>query len=174
MVRNINDIITYKFLNKTHGFYISWALVYTFWFHPMEGDIAILIGFFYMFLLLTQLSLFNSKIHTNSNWIVFLEILVGFHGPAIAIMNGQEVWPMFLFGFFFMFVFTYMHALKLHLIVKSIVYSLYTIGIVLVYFYRGYSKIYEIIFIPLALYGGAFALYIILETVFRIKKKTDS
>jgi|GEM_PF-2468497 len=28
----------YNFLLKFHGLYISWALIYTFWFHPMEGN----------------------------------------------------------------------------------------------------------------------------------------
>jgi len=42
---------------KIHGFYISWAVVYTFWFHPMEGTLGHLLGFFYLFLLMGQMSL---------------------------------------------------------------------------------------------------------------------
>jgi hypothetical protein len=42
---------------RVHGFYISWAVVFTFWFHPMEGTLGHLLGFLYLFLLMGQLSL---------------------------------------------------------------------------------------------------------------------
>ena len=49
----------------------------------------------------------------NFAWLGFLEFFVAIHGVAVALMNGQEVWTMFLFGFLFMTVFTHIHGLKL-------------------------------------------------------------
>ena len=145
-------------VGKYHGVYIAWALVYTFWFHPMEGVYGVLIGFVYMFFLLIQLSMFNTRIHFSMPWIVFLEFFVGIHGPIIAIMNGQEVWPMFLFGFLFMFVATQMHGLKLKTWVRLAILALYVAAVLVVYSFRGYGRLFEISFIPVALYGGAVGL----------------
>jgi hypothetical protein len=149
------------FLQNLHGLYISWALVYTFWFHPMEGDSAILLGFLYMFLLMIQLSLFNTKIHFNFAWIGFLEFFVAIHGVAVAFMNGQEAWTMFLFGFLFMTVFTHIHGLKLPGWAKYLILALFLGGVAAGYSFRGWERIYEIVFIPSALYGGAFALWLL-------------
>lgn len=148
----------YQFVKKYHSVYISWALIYTFWFHPMEGDFGILAGFIYMFFLFTQMSFFNTKIHFNIPWISFLEFFVGIHGPLIAIMLGQEAWPMFVFGFLFLTVFTQIHGLKLPFWGKILAFVLYGAGIAAAYYFRGYNRLFEISFIPVALYGGVFIL----------------
>jgi hypothetical protein len=147
------------FLRKSHGIYISWALVYTFWFHPMEGDSAILLGFLYMFLLMIQLSMVNTRIHMNMAWIGFLEFYVCIHGVAVALMNGQDAWTMFLFGFLAMTVFTHIHGLRLKEWVKYVILAAFLGGMAVAYSYRGWERIYEVVFIPSALYGGAFALW---------------
>lgn len=153
-------------LRKIHGVYISWALIYTFWFHPMEGDTAILLGFFYMFLLMIQMSLFHTRVHTNLAWIGFLEFFVGIHGVAVALMNGQDAWTMFLFGFLFMTVVTQIHGLKIKRWSKLLIVAAYIGGMVAAYMYRGWQNIYEIVFIPSALYGGAFGLWLVAGVVF--------
>lgn len=147
-----------RFLKRFHGLYISWALVYTFWFHPTEGDYAILLGFFYMFLLLTQLSFFNTPLHVNILWITILEVFVGVHGTAVAIMNQQEIWPMFLFGFLFMFIATQINGFKIPFPAKLIVSGVYIVGLLTAYFFRGYHRLYELSFIPVTLYLGALAV----------------
>ena len=38
-------------LRQYHGYYFSWAIIYTFWYHPIELTPGHLLGFFYMFLL---------------------------------------------------------------------------------------------------------------------------
>jgi hypothetical protein len=35
------------FIKKYHGYYIAWALIYTFWFHPATGTLSHLVGFLY-------------------------------------------------------------------------------------------------------------------------------
>lgn len=152
-----------RFVQRWHGLYISWALVYTFWFHPTEGVPAILTGFFYMFLLFTQLSLANTRAHYVVGWITILELLVGLHGPAIALINTSNGWPMFLFGFLFLFVFTQQFGFKLPWWVRVLIFAAYAAAVVYVYGFlyaeeKGLRSVYQIVFIPVALYGGTFAL----------------
>ncbi len=166
----IQDAIT-GFVRKYHGFYVSWALVYTFWFHPMEGDLPILLGFFYMFLLFIQMSMFNTRLHFSVPWITTNEVFVGVHGTAIAIMSGQAIWTMFLFGFLFMFVFTQMHGFKFSLKGKITILALYVCGIAIAYWFRGYAKLYELTFIPVILYAIAFGLIAIVWVMQAIVRK---
>ena len=74
-----------KFLYAVHGIFISWALIYTFWFHPMEGTYGLLSGFFYMYLLFIQMSLFRTKIHLSMKWLILLETMVALHGTLISV-----------------------------------------------------------------------------------------
>ena len=154
-----------QFANRWHGPYISWALVYTFWFHPTEGSIGILFGFFYMFLLLTQLSFSNTRIHYLIAWVTALEFTVGLHGPIIAIQNGYASWPMFAAGFFFMTAFTQQFGFKLPAWGRALVFAAYAAGVGAMYWFRGYARLYEILFIPAALYGGALLLALLLRLV---------
>lgn len=160
-----------RWSNRWHGLYISWALVYTFWFHPTEGDYGLLFGFFYMFLLLAQLSLANTEIHFSLPWIAVLELMVGLHGPAIAIqkaLSGNEgdvagpgIWIMFASGFFFMFAFTGQWSFKLPRWARAAIIAAYAAVVLVLYTWRGIGRIYEVSFIPLSLYGGALALAVL-------------
>lgn len=158
----------YGWVRKYHGFYISWALVYTFWFHPMEGDYGLLTGFFYMFLLFIQLSFAGTKLHTAIGWLTVLELTVGLHGPAISLQkflanaSGASIftdtWPMFMFGFVAVFIFTGQYGFKLKNSVRVAIYATYAALAVLVYSFRGFGRLFEISFIPVALIGGALLL----------------
>jgi hypothetical protein len=143
--------------NLIHGPYISWALVYTFWFHPTVGTWGLLFGFFYMFLLLTQMSVANTRLHLSIGWLTLLEFLVALHGPIIAFQNGYANWPMFASGFLFMTAFTQQFGFKLRPWARALVFAAYAGAVAWMYSIRGYERLYEVLFIPVALYGGAFA-----------------
>jgi hypothetical protein len=160
-----------RFANRWHGPYISWALVYTFWFHPMEGSIGFVWGFFYMFLLFTQLSFANTKVHFLLPWVTLLEFLVGVHGPVIAIQNGYASWPMFAAGFLFMTAFTQQYSFKLPAWGRALVFVAYAALVGVLYWFRGYNRLYEVLFIPVALYGGALALALLTRLVPKGKAK---
>jgi hypothetical protein len=81
-------------------------VVFTFWFHPMEGTAGHLLGFLYLFLLMGQMSLARTSWHTKIGWLTFLEVFVAFHGAVVAICAGNGMWPMFFFGFMMMFIVT--------------------------------------------------------------------
>ncbi|MBM7558445.1 hypothetical protein [Marinitoga litoralis] len=160
-------------VKKWHGIYISWALIYTFWFHPMEGEIGLLIGFIYMFLLFIQASMIYTPIHYNLKWIAILETFVALHALSIALQKGQEVWPMFLIGFLFMFVMTYQYGLKMKKIMYLINWILYITLVIILYYFRGFNKLYELTFIPVALYGGVLLLLFVYTIIFKFIPKKD-
>ncbi len=156
------------FARKYHGYYFAWATVYTFWYHPMESTSGHLIGFFYMFLLLLQGSLFFTRIHTNRWWMLTNEFTVLIHGTLVAVMQGNGIWPMFLFGFAGLFVVTQMHGLRLPGWAKIGLFLAYAGGAVLVYSQRGWGKAYELISIPLIEYLSVIVLALLFGGGLRI------
>jgi hypothetical protein len=104
-------------LRRYHGYYFSWAIIYTFWYHPVEMTQGHLAGFAYMMLLLLQSSLFFTRFHVNRWWTVSLETLFVVHGALVAyfiMQKGQDgPWSMFLFGGIAVFLITQMHGLGL-------------------------------------------------------------
>jgi hypothetical protein len=127
------------FARRYHGYLFSWAAVYTFWYHPMEATSGHLIGFFYMFLLLLQGSLFLTRAHTGRWWTFTLEATVAVHGTLVAVMTSGPggMWPMFLFGFLGVFVITQMHGLGLPATARWALAACYACAALLVYGLRG-------------------------------------
>lgn len=138
------------FARKYHGYLFSWAAIYTFWYHPMLNTPGHLIGFFYMFLLLLQGSLFLTRAHVNRWWTLTLELLVAVHGTLVAVMNsGRDgLWPMFLFGFLAVFVITQMHGVGLSRRTRWIIGLVYLAAVLGVYAWRGFGRLDEVIRIP--------------------------
>lgn len=94
-----------------HGYLFSWALIYTFWYHPAVATPGHLWGFFYLLLLLWQSVLIFNRAHTNRWWTLFLEILVIPHAVFVAYAQGHGLWAMFGYGFGSVFILTQMHGL---------------------------------------------------------------
>ncbi len=161
---------------KTHGYYICWALIYTFWFHPTEGTLGHLMGFFYMFLLFVQMSLSKTSFHMEKRWITVLEVYVAVHGALVAVGQGNGMWPMFLFGFLMMFVVTQLYGLtdkKPQIIAVTIIYA----AIVLLV-YSGvlgnshtFSDVHQITWIPIILYGLVFVLAFLFQGFVLVRDK---
>ena len=138
-----------RFARKYHGYFFAWATVYTFWYHPTIATSGHLIGFFYMFLLLLQGSLFFTRIHVNRWWTFVQEATVLIHGALVAVMQGNNMWPMFAFGFGGILVITQMHGLKLKNWSKWIILGTYSGLALLVYSRKGLGMIHQITWIPL-------------------------
>jgi hypothetical protein len=152
-------------LKRYHGYYFSWAIIYTFWYHPFEMTSGHIAGFAYMFLLLLQSSLFFTRYHTNRWWTMSLETLFVVHGAIVAayIMNpGQhEFWSMFLFGGVATFLITQMHGLGLSMRQKWIVTALLVIPAIVVYMFIPETLI-ALPRLPAIMYLGSFLCFIIL------------
>jgi hypothetical protein len=166
---------------KVHGFYISWAVVFTFWFHPMEGTLGHLLGFLYLFLLMGQMSLARTTWHTKIGWLTFLEVFVAIHGAVVAIVAGNGMWPMFFFGFMMMFIVTQMFGiLKSKIAIIGVIASY--VALVLATYSGalgnlfsgtpvGWSDIHQITWIPVILYGLVFVLAWVFAGVYTLIKK---
>jgi len=148
----------YRFARTYHGYFFAWAIIYTFWYHPMVSTSGHLIGFFYMFLLLLQGSLFFTRIHTNRWWTFALEFTVLVHGTLVAVMQGNGLWPMFLFGFAGILVVTQMYGLGLSLPSRLLILGGYVGSALFVYGNVGWHRVNEIVRIPLIEYGSMFVL----------------
>ncbi len=151
-----------SFALKYHGYVFSWAILYTFWYHPMHPSVSHLSGFLYTLLILLQGSLFFTRIHTNRYWTFVQEFSVLIHGTIVAYTQGPNVWPMFLFGFAGLFVFTQMHGLGLSRISRWGFAGIYIFGIACVYQERGLHRLDEIARIPIAEYLLVVVLALIL------------
>lgn len=147
-----------RFARQYHGYFFAWATIYTFWYHPTVSTSGHLIGFFYMFLLLLQGSLFFTRIHTNRWWTFFQEFIVLIHGTLVAVMQGNGIWPMFAFGFAGIFIITQMHGLGLSLRTRIGLLAVFAGSVVWVYSERGWAQVNEIIRIPAIDYIAVFAL----------------
>ncbi len=162
-----------------HGLYIAWAITYTFWFHPMEGTIGHLFGFFYMYLLFAQLCFAGTRFHLNKVWTLLLEVIVLFHGTTVAILQGTGIWSMFFFGFATMFVVTQLYGLRASKVTIITVTSLYVVMALvtysgLVFDSKSFDMIHQVTWIPIILYGLVFAIVYVFQIPTYIKRMLKS
>lgn len=149
-------------LRKYHGYYFAWATIYTFWYHPMVSTPGHLLGFFYMFLLLLQGSLFFTRVHTNKWWMVTQEALVLIHGTIVALSNAPNFWQMFCFGFAGLFIVTQMHGLGLSIAARWGFLVAYVAAVVSVYSKIGFRHLHQITWIPMTEYAVVFAVAVVM------------
>ena len=147
-----------RFARKYHGYFFAWATVYTFWYHPTIATSGHLVGFLYMFLLLLQGSLFFTRIHINRWWMIFQEVAVLVHGALVAVMQGNNMWPMFAFGFGGVFVITQMHGLNIPKWVRWTILGIYLGLALFVYSARDITMIHQITWIPIIDYLAVLVL----------------
>jgi len=158
-----------KTMMTSHQVIFSWALVYTFWFHPMDSSPALLSGFFFMGLLFIQMVLAYTHMHVNKWWLLILESHVAIHATIVAIaqwldFGSNQMWQMFLLGFLAMLIFTYIHGLGLKNWVRWLIVVAYFIFLVFIYvplpfgFGRDIAYFFrlEFLWIPLILFLIAF------------------
>jgi len=136
-----------KTIRHYHGYYFSWAIIYTFWYHPMDFTSGHLLGFTYMFLLLLQSSLFFTRMHVNPYWTIVQELSVVIHAVIVAIMN-TDGWPRFLTGFLGLFVITQMHGLGLSRATRWVIGLAYIGLLAVVYSRPGTNHVIEAMMIP--------------------------
>ena len=176
-----------KVFMTNHQVIFSWALVYTFWFHPMDSSPALLSGFLYMGLLFTQITLAYTRIHLNKWWILVLESYVAVHGTIVAIAQWLDfgsfpMWPMFLTGFLAMVVFTYIHGLGLKNWVRWLIVVSYSVFLVFLYLPSPYGigrdiaylTRLEFLWIPIILYLIAFIAAVLAHIYLILKNKRIS
>ena len=151
-----------KLIREYHGYLFSWAIIYTFWYHPTEGTIGHLAGFFYMFMLFGQSILIFNRAHVNRWWTLTLEILIIPHGVLVAINQAGNSWRMFGFGFGAVFILTQMHGLRLSARIRTLITAGFVLALLLAYGSADrIGTIHEILRIPILDYAVVAILYLI-------------
>jgi len=150
----------YHWLRDYHGYAFSFAVIFTFWFHPLVPTQGHLLGALHVMLVMLQGSLMFTRIHLNRNWRFLLEILVLPHAALVAFGQGGGLVYMFLYGFLTIFIVTQMHGLGLKPWVKYAFGAGYLLSIIITYtLLRPPFMVNEVIRIPLIDYLMIFATY---------------
>lgn len=153
-----------QIVREYHGYIFSWAIVYTFWYHPMENTFGHLAGFFYMFLLFSQSVLIFNRAHLNKYWKFTLEAIVLVHGTTVAIYQQNGIWPMFFFGFGAMIILTQMYGIGLKTWSRRLLAVAFVISTLLFYGlndnWTGLNEVIRIPFIEFGLVGVLYLLYL--------------
>ncbi len=159
-------------IKKYHGYFVAWALIYTFWYHPTVSTQGHLVGFFYMFLLFLQMSMIYTPVHMNKYFMFSLEVLVLFHGTTVAIGQQNNMWPMFLFGFATMLVVTQVYGLDLPKWLRYTIQAIYLLGVIIVFGgftgHRSPSDVHQVLWIPIIEYGLVFVFLFLTEGLARL------
>ena len=149
-------------VKEYHGYYFSWAMIFTFWFHPIETTLGHLLGNLYMFFFLLQASLIITPFHTNKYWRATLESFVVVHAVAVAYFSvHSQLTSMFGFGFLTMFFLTYLFGLGLKkrtIVLLNLAYWLS----VLAFYLPDWQRMTEILRIPVVLYLTAIVLALVI------------
>jgi hypothetical protein len=141
-------------VRRYHGYLFSWAVIYTFWYHPMEPRSGHVLGFFHTLLLLIQASLPFTRAHLNRRWTAALELMVLPHAVTTAVMNRNRLAPMFAFGFSGMALIAQMHGVGLSRRVKISAYLAYGTALLGYYGRRGeLRKAVDVLRVPALEYG---------------------
>jgi hypothetical protein len=150
----------YRWLREYHGYVFSFAVIYTFWFHPLVDTWGHLLGFAQVILILVQGSLMFTLVHQHRGWTFLLEILVLPHAAIVAYQQGNQLIFMFVFGFLLIFVMTQMHGFNWPTSAKLFCGLLFVASIVITYCsIRSPSRWHEILRVPLIEYFAVIALY---------------
>ena len=159
---------------RYHGYYFSWATIYTFWYHPMEHTSGHLIGFFYMFLLLLQGSLFFTRVHVNRWWTLTLEMMVIVHAIIVATMN-QHGWAHFVAGLLGIFVITQIYGLPWSRWTRLAISASYVAGVLSLYAYEGQiERAWTALAIPFWDYVAVFGFSLAIIGVARVARRRSA
>lgn len=126
-------------VREYHGYLFTWALVYTFWYHPTEATAGHLLGFFYILLLLWQSVLLFHRGHRNRWWTLCLEVMVLPHAAVVAWYQGNRMWPMFTFGFGAIFVMTQVYGLPLRTMGRRLLWVGFLVTTLVTYWWHAGS-----------------------------------
>lgn len=148
----------------THGYYFSFATIYTLWYHPAASTVAHLSGFLYVFLLLLQSGLAGTAAHGGRWWTSTLEGWVAVHAlVTAATVGGGRLVPLFGWGLATSFMAVHLHGFGLHHHVRAGVTAAYALGAALamgvgLWGTRGW----HLVAIPMLLYAALGGLVLVL------------
>jgi hypothetical protein len=88
-----------------------------------------------------------TRVHVNRWWTFALEFTVLLHGTFVAVQQGNDLWPMFAFGFGGIFIITQMYGLGLSRNGRIFFLLVYTGLALYVYSGSGLQNIHQVTWI---------------------------
>lgn len=170
-------------VRKYHGYYFSWSIIYTFWYHPFENTWAHSFGFFHTAIVLLQGSLIFTELHLNKYWRLLNECWVTFHATVVALQTADpskpdQLWPMFFFGFGLMLFLTQIYILPFwkyisayFRVIPPLIYFGVTFAVYGAALVAGIGQVYEILFIPSLQYLNMFLAWLLIYFLLWIESK---
>ncbi|GAB0495138.1 hypothetical protein MMPV_006436 [Pyropia vietnamensis] len=151
----------------THGYYFSFATIYTLWYHPAASTVAHLSGFLYVFFLLLQSGLAGTAAHGRRWWTSALEGWVAAHALATAAtVGGGRLVPLFGWGLATSFMAVHLHGFGLRSRVRVGVAVIYALGAALAIGVGwGGTRGWHLVAIPTLLYTALGGLLLILAAL---------
>ena len=156
-------------VRRFHGYVFIWAIVFTFWYHPVEAGIEHLSGFFIILLFTIQACLMYTTAHLGVVWRTLLELQMLFHAVLAEIhRTHRDIWKMFVSGSLAVFVITQMHAFPLTFLNKSVISLAYILLLYFLYYRSSKGRWKEIFNFPVSYYFFVIAIYIALYVAYTL------
>lgn len=151
----------------THGYFFSFATIYTLWYHPAASTVAHLSGFLYVFLLLLQSGLAGTAAHGRRWWTATLEGWVAAHALiTAATVGGGRLVPLFGWGLATSFMAVHVHGFGIRRRVRAAVAAAYGVGAaVAVGVGWGGTRGWHLVAIPALLYAALGGLALVLAAL---------
>ena len=145
---------------RFHPFIVGWDIVFTFWYHPMEGGSHHLHGLLPLLCVMVQGCLLFSTAHLNPLWRVGLELLGFPHALYVEWSHPERGrWKMFLTGVLLTPIVVHFHIFKISVALTTALLACYVT--IFLYLYRDmpWSKWSEPLHFPAIIFFLIFVIY---------------
>ena len=154
---------------RFHPFVLGWDIVFTFWYHPMEGGWHHLPGFFPLFCILIQGCLLFTAAHLNPIWRVGLELMGFPHAIYIEYTHPDRCrWKMFLTGVLVTPLVVHFHIFKISVATTIVLFVGYFSLVVFLYRNMPWKRWREPLHFPIAIFSLIFLVYGILYIPYKL------
>ncbi|KAI6656079.1 hypothetical protein LOD99_11334 [Oopsacas minuta] len=119
---------------RFHPFIVGWDIVFTFWYHPMEGGVHHIPGLLPLLCIFIQGCLLFTTVHLNPIWRVALELLGFPHAIYIEYSHPERGrWKMFLTGVLLTPIVVHFHMFNMSFILTTSLLVCYVTLVVVLY-----------------------------------------
>ena len=154
---------------RFHPYIVGWDVVFTFWYHPMEGGWHHSPGFFSLFCILIQGCLLFTTAHLNPVWRVALELMGFPHAIYVEYSHSERCrWKMFLTGVLITPLVVHFHIFKLSVATTTALLIGYFSLVLFLYRNMPWNRWSEPLHFPVAIFSLIFLVYGILYIPYKI------
>ena len=154
---------------RFHPFVVAWNIMFTFWYHPMEGGWHHLPGFLPLFCILIQGCLLFTTAHLNPIWRVGLELMGFPHAIYVEYTHPDRCrWKMLLTGVLLTPLVVHFHQFNISVAVMATLFIGYISLVILLYRNMPMSQWTEPLHFPILIFSLIFVVYGLLYIPYRI------